>query len=484
MSKNRILIRNGHVLTMDPKLGDFESADVLIEDGAIVAVAPSLPVTDAEIVDAEGHIVMPGLIDTHRHTWQSLVRGICGDWTLGDYFFGIRLGISSAYTPDDVRLGNYYGAVDALNAGVTTLLDFSHCNNTPDHADGAVRGLQEAGIRAAFCYGFFESSPAASKFGEHSKRIADYHRVADTYFGSNDGLLTLGVSLSEIFGLPWDRTVSELAAARERGALIVNHAGCVFGSASTKGIVEMEALGLLQSDMVHVHCTSLDDAEWEALARSGGKVSISTQTEMSMGFGRPVFHRCRRHGIAPTLSADVVSLNSGDLWHELRFGLLCARADAADAFNYAGAMPDTVATSAREALNWSTVNAADALGLGDRVGSLTPGKRADVLIIGGPNVEQHPRVDPYATLVFQTSANDVRTVLIDGRIVKRDGVLTVADRSSLTSAASAASERILGRVRDAQPEFPGTPPGLWAANEGLSREYQDQAIRAVKDSGC
>ncbi|SPT50155.1 amidohydrolase family protein [Actinomadura madurae] len=480
MSRHRILIRNGHVLTMDPSLGDLPSADVLIEDGVISAVAPSLPVTDAEVVEAGGHLVLPGLIDTHRHTWQSLVRGICGDWTLGDYYFGIRLGISPAYTPDDVRLGNLFGAVDAINSGVTTLLDFSHCNNTPDHSDAAVRGLQEAGIRAAFCYGFFESSPEATKFGDHAARIADFHRVADTYFAS-DGLLTLGVSLSEIFGLPWDRTVAELAAARERRALLVNHAGCVFGSALCMGITEMDGLGLLGPDMVHVHCNAFGDAEWDALVRSGGKVSISVETELNMGFGRPVFERCRRHGLAPTLSADVTSLNSGDLWHELRFGLACDRADVADPVNLAGAMPDTVSTTAREALCWSTVNAADAMGLGDRIGSLTPGKRADLILVGGPAIEQHPRVDPYATLVFQTTAADVRTVLIDGRIVKRDGVLTGTDLTALTADADAASERILGRVSDAGRALPGTPPGAWAEIEPMVREHHEQAVRAVRN---
>ncbi|TWF77243.1 cytosine/adenosine deaminase-related metal-dependent hydrolase [Pseudonocardia hierapolitana] len=458
MSPHRTVVRNGHVLTMDPALGDLPAGDVLIEDGVITAVAPSLPVTDAEVVDATGHLVLPGLIDTHRHTWQSLVRGICGDWTLGDYYFGIRLGISPAFTPDDVRLGNFFGAVDALNAGVTTLLDFSHCNNTPDHADGAVRGLQEAGIRAAFCYGFFESSPEATRFGDHAARVADYHRIADTYFAS-DGLLTLGVSLSEIFGLPWDHTVAELAAARERNALLVNHAGCVFGSVLTTGITEMDALGLLGPDMVHVHCTAFGDAEWEAVARSGGKVSISVETELNMGFGRPVFARCRRHGVRPTLSADVISLGSGDLWHELRFGLGYARSDADLPVNTAGAMPDAVSFTAREALDWSTVNAADALGLGDRIGSLTPGKRADLILVGGPAIEQHPRVDPYATLVFQTTAADVRTVLVDGRIVKRDGVLTGTDLTALTGQADAAADRILGRARDAGRALPGTPRG-------------------------
>ncbi|GAA3222273.1 amidohydrolase family protein [Pseudonocardia petroleophila] len=475
----RTLIRGGHVLTMDPALGDLPSGDVLVEDGVITAVAPSLPVTDAEVIDASGHLVLPGLVDTHRHTWQSLVRGICGDWTLGDYYFGIRLAISPAYTADDVRLGNRLGALDALNAGVTTLLDFSHCNNTPDHSDGAVLGLRDAGIRAAFCYGFFESSPEATRFGDHAARLADFHRIADTHFAF-DGLLTLGVSLSELYGLPWDRTVAELAAARERRALVVNHTGCVWGSVLTGGIAELDADGLLGPDIVHVHCNALDDAEWEALARSGGKVSISVETELNMGMGRPVFERCRRHGLAPTLSADVISLNSGDLWHEMRFGLGLTRWEATEATNRAGAMPEQVTTTAREALAWTTVNAADALGLGDRIGSLTPGKRADLQLVGGGSVEQHPRIDPYGTLLFQTTAADVRTVLVDGRVVKRDGVLTGVDLPRLTAEADTAAEAILGRVRDAGRALPGTPPGAFEALEPVARGFRDEAVRAVR----
>jgi hypothetical protein len=129
------------------------------------------------------------------------------------------------------------------------------------------------------------------------------------------------------------------------------------------------------------------------------------------------------------------------------------------------------------------VNAADALGLGDRIGSLTPGKRADLILVGGPALEQHPRVDPYATLVFQTSVADVRTVLVDGRVVKRDGVFTATDLTALTSEADAAADRILARIRDAGRELPGTPPGAWAAIDPMAREYHEQAIRAVKDQG-
>ncbi|EXG82083.1 amidohydrolase family protein [Cryptosporangium arvum] len=476
----RTLVTGGHVVTMDPALGDLPVGDVLIHDGEIVAVAPKLDVTDAEIIDATGQIVLPGLVDTHRHTWQSLIRGICGDWTLGDYYFGIRLAISPAYTPDDVRLGQLLGAVDALNAGVTTLLDFSHCNNTPDHSDAAVQGLQEAGIRAAHCHGFFESSPMAPKFGTHADRLRDYHRIADTYFPTNDGLLTLGVSLSEPFGVPWQQTLDELAIARERGALIVNHTGCVWGSALTFGVTELDALGMLGPDIVHVHCNALSDPEWKALARTGGKVSISVETELNMGMGRPVFAACRQYGLAPTLSADVISLNSGDLWHQMRFGLGFARWDATHQQNLAGEMPDAVISTAKDALTWGTVNGADALGLGDRIGSLTPGKRADVVIVGGGSFEQHPRTDVYGTLVFQTTVADVRTVLVDGRVVKQDGELVDHDLAGLATKADAAAAGILARVTDAGATLPGTPPGAWAAIEPMAQEFLADARRSTR----
>ncbi|NYE18987.1 amidohydrolase family protein [Microbacterium immunditiarum] len=479
MSAHRTVVHGGHVLTMDPDIGDLPVGDVLIEDGRIAAVGRDLGVTDAEVIDASGHFVLPGLIDTHRHTWQSLVRGICADWTLADYWFGMRLGISPEYTPEDVRLGNFVGATEALSAGVTTILDFSHCNNTPAHADGAVAGLRDAGIRAVFGYGFFESSPGSSRFGDHAARIADFHRVADTYF-ADEGLLTLGVALAEVFGQPWAMTVAELEAARARGALLVNHTGCVFGGVIVRGVEEMDALGLLGPDIVHVHCTDLGDADWERLARSGGKVSISVQTEMNMGFGRPVFDQCRRHGIAPTMSTDITSLNSGDIWHELRFGLACARADAFDPILDSAAMPESVPVTAREAMDWATVNAAAALGMSDRIGSLTPGKRADLQLVGGPALEQHPHIDPYGTLLFQTTTADVRTVLVDGRVVKRDGRLLTADLTDVTRRADAAAQRILDRVRAAGRTLPGTPPGALAAVEPLAQPFYQQAVAAAQ----
>src|SRR3989454_1259209 len=150
----RLLLCGGYVLSMDEGVGELV-ADVLIDDGAIAAIAPGLDAADAERIDVTGDVVMPGFVDTHRHTWQTPFRGICADWTLEQYFRGIRMTVSPNCSGEDVHAGNYVGALEALDAGVTTLLDFSHCNNSPEHADAALQGLRDAGIRAMYAYGYY-----------------------------------------------------------------------------------------------------------------------------------------------------------------------------------------------------------------------------------------------------------------------------------------------------------------------------------------
>jgi cytosine/adenosine deaminase-related metal-dependent hydrolase len=459
----RTLLRGGHVLSMDPRIGVLRG-DVLIEAETIAAVAPHLEIDDAEVLDVSGHIVMPGMIDTHRHTWQTQMRGICGDWTLADYFYGIRLAISPAYTAEDVYLGNRLGALEALNAGVTTLLDFSHCNNTPEHADAAVTGLRDAGGRAVFGYGFFGApSGSSAHFQDHAERIVDFHRVANSHFSSRDQLVTLGASLTEYGFLPFSQTRAEISAARECDALTVAHLGTTWSLPS--GFAELAAAGLLGPDQVQVHCNTLTDAEFGVLAEAGTKVSISPETELNMGMGRPVFAQCERHGIKPTLSCDVISLNTGDLITQMRFALGFKRWADTEALNLSGGDPTSVSTTALQAIEWCTVNAADAIGMADRLGSITEGKQADLVVIGNRSVRQRPVLDPASTVVFQTEPEDIVHVFVAGKAVKRDGRLVGADMTALGGRAEASAEQILERVHQTVAELPGTPPDA-AANLG------------------
>src|SRR6185295_6864171 len=177
----------------DPSVGELAEGDVLIEDGSIAAVALRVDAGDADVIDVAGHIVLPGFVDTHRHTWQSTMRALCSDWSLMEYFRGIRQTISPRYAPEDVYAGNYVGALEALDAGVTTILDFSHCNNTPQHADGALKGLRDAGIRAVFGYGYFPAPSEEAGFADHMERIADARRIRTEHLSSDDALVTMGI---------------------------------------------------------------------------------------------------------------------------------------------------------------------------------------------------------------------------------------------------------------------------------------------------
>jgi cytosine/adenosine deaminase-related metal-dependent hydrolase len=387
---DRVLLRGGYVLSMDERLGELPVGDVLIEDGAIVAVQQRVEGGDAELLDVSGHVVMPGFIDTHRHTWQAPFRGVCADWTLEDYFRGIRMSISPNCSAEDVYAGNLIGSLEALEAGVTTILDFSHCNNTPEHADAALQGLRDAGIRAMFAYGYYPAPSDPPSFADHDERLADARRIREQQLSADDGLVTMGVALTEVGLLPFEQTIAEARSARELAIPSVLHTGCTWGSPLTEGIVELDHHGLLAPEQVHVHCNTLDDRTLRRLAENDCKVSSSPETEIQMGMGHPVIRRALALGMRPSLSCDVASSNSGDMFSQMRIGLQFERCMRNDAFNARNQMPEPLDLSVRDALRWGTANGAHAMGMEERIGSLTPGKQADVIVVGGPAHEHGP----------------------------------------------------------------------------------------------
>ena len=457
----RVLLRGGYVLSMDETVGELPAADVLIEDGVIAAVEPRVDAQDAEVVDVSGHVVMPGFVDTHRHTWQTPFRGICADWTLEEYFRGIRMSISPNCSAQDVYAGNYVGALEALEAGVTTILDFSHCNNTPEHADGAIQGLRDAGIRAMFAYGYYPAPAADPVFTDHEQRLADARRIRARELSSEDALVTMGVALTEVGLLPFEQTIAEARSARELGVPSVLHTGCNRGSLVTEGIPELDHHHLLSADQVHVHCNTLDDRNLRRLADNDCKVSSSPETEIQMGMGHPVIGRVLDLGMRPSLSCDVSSSNSGDMFSQMRIGLQFERCMRNDIFNARNQMPDHLDLTVRDALRWGTVNGAHAMGLEHRIGSLTPGKQADVIVVGGRRLNMVPMADPVGCLVAQANPGNVRHVLVAGRFVKRHGELVDVDLDHAIGLAQNSCERVLGAVTAGElPLLPPAPEGF------------------------
>lgn len=460
-SGERTLITGAYLVTLDRELGEIPGGEVLIEGDAIAAVGTGLGVTDAEVLDASGSIVVPGFVDTHRHTWQTCFRGVCADWTLRDYFRGVRQRISPNCAAEDVYAGNWVGALEALDAGVTTILDFSHCMNTPEHADAALAGLRDAGIRALFGYGYFPAPTEATPFAEHEMRIADARRIREDELASDESLVTMGIALTETGLLPFDATLAEIASAREMEVPVVLHTGCSWGSPVTEGIPELAHHGLLGPEQVHVHCNTLDERDFDRLAEADCKISASPETELQMGMGHPVISRALARGMRPSLSCDVISSNSGDMFAQMRLGLQFERAMANDVHIGRNTMVETLTLGTRDALEWGIANGAHAIGMEDRIGSITPGKQADLAVIGGSRLNMIPTADPVGTLVQQANSSNVDHVLVAGRFVKRDGALVGVDLDRARRLAEESSQRVLAAATaDGGPLLPPADPSF------------------------
>jgi cytosine/adenosine deaminase-related metal-dependent hydrolase len=422
MSARKLIIRNATVITMDPALGDFAAADVLILGERIEAVAPDLGEVDAEIIDGTGSVVLPGLVDTHRHTWQAFLRGIAADWTLGQYMTGLHLGLSGFFTPEDTYAGNFVGAVEALDSGITTLLDWSHNVNTPQHCDAAVSALRDSGLRAIFAHGggaAMYQVPSVVPHDKDVRRVREHCFPADT--GSpSAGLVTMAMALRGPQFATLDITEHDMVLARELGLPVTMHAGDGEWGRS-RPVQRMRDRGLLGPDITFVHCNTLGDDELQMIADSGGSASIAPDIEMQMGHGWPATGRLLAVGIRPSLSIDTCVSNGGNLFGTMRVTIATQR--ALDNQEPGASDRAAVSLTSRDVLSFATVDGAKVCGLGGRVGSLTPGKQADLIMLRADLLTLAPLNNPIGQIVYAAHPGLVDTVLVAGTVVKRHGVL-------------------------------------------------------------
>jgi cytosine/adenosine deaminase-related metal-dependent hydrolase len=420
---DRLLLRGGHVLTVDPQLGDLPRGDVLIEGETIATVAPSVD-ADAEVIDATGMIVIPGFVDTHRHTWEAAIRNCAPNATLADYFVEVLDTFAPLYRPEDVYASNLAGSLECVNAGITTLVDWSHINNTPEHPDAAVDALQETGIRAQYAYGSANTSLADYWF---ESKIAipgdDVRRIRTKYFASDSGLLTMALATRGPGFCVNDVVTSEWALARELDIPITVHVAMGRLAGRFGMVKQLHDLGLLGPDTTYIHCCYFSEEEWRLVADSGGTISIAPQVEVQMGHGWPPVMKAIEYGLPPSLSIDVVTTAPGDMFTEMRsaFGTERARVNA-ECWQADTAVPETMLT-ARQMLEMATINGAAVAGLADRTGSLTPGKQADIVLIDARALNVAPVIDPVAAVTLCADVSNVETVMVDGQFRKRDGKL-------------------------------------------------------------
>ncbi|MBO0776437.1 MAG: amidohydrolase family protein, partial [Actinobacteria bacterium] len=409
-----ILIRGGHVITCDPAAGDLPGADVLVEAGEITAVGPGLAAPPgAEVLDAAGMIVAPGLVDTHWHMWNTLLRSMSGQ---GQGYFRVSAGLGRLFGPGDICQGTLLACAEAISSGITTVHDWCHNLRGPAHAEAALRAHAQAGLRARFSYGCPAGHPSDKQMDVNGLRAV--HRDWDAHAGG--GLLTLGMAWRGPGGRggplpPVPRRVyrAELDAARELGLPVTVH---ISGPAAAAGQIAVLAdEGLLGPDLQAVHANSATTAEIGQLAASGAAVTVSPFSELLIGYGLPRTEEFLAAGIPTGLSVDTTALTgNADMFAIMKVTQGIANGRAADEF----------ALTARQVLALATSDGARSLGLGGLTGSLTPGKRADIILVATGGANLGVVTDPVHMLVCAAQPANVDTVLVDGRIRKRGGELT------------------------------------------------------------
>ena len=435
---DRLVIRNGFVISMDADVGDVPRADVVVEDGRIAAVGQGLDVSEAEELDASGMLVLPGFVDTHRHTWQTPVRGVLPCCTLDNYFAVMLGSVGGHYRPEDVYVGNYAGSLEALNAGITTLLDWSHINNTPDHADEAVRGLKAGGIRAVYAHGM----PTGAEWWVFSElnHPEDIRRIRDEYFSSDDQLLTLALAARAPGNSNFEVARHDWELAREIGARISVHVGMRLTNVHVTHVKNLHDLGLMGDDTTYIHCTDSTDEELDLIASTGGTASVAPYVEMLMGHGPPPTGKLLRRGVRPTLSVDVVSSVPGEMFTQMRTALI------QDRILHFPDTPDEAyepTLTHRDVLEFATIDGARACALDHKVGSITPGKDADLVLLQTNAINTAPLLDPVATAVVFSDTSNVDTVLVRGRSVKRGGKLVDVDLPGVIASLERSRDHIL-----------------------------------------
>ena len=444
----RKIIRGASIVSMDAKVGDL-FGDILIEDDRIAAIGAKLEAPGAVVIDAAGMIAIPGLINAHMHTWQTGLRGVAGNWTVLEYFKNMHAGLATLFTPEDIYIANLVGALNQINCGTTTLADWCHNNPTPAHTDRGIDGIAESGIRATFFHGSPKPDPKPGQkpFWEVPHPRSEVERLLKTRFAGKDGLMSLGLAILGPHYSTYDVAVDDFKLAREFGLIASMH--CAGAAARVPdGWDRLAGDGLLGDNNNIVHGNDLTDAQLQFMLDKGVTFSLTPETEMFQGHGFAITGRLRKLGAQPSLGVDLESCVGGDMFTVARMAMASQRAfDNAESKATQNKLPDTSTITAREALAWITIEGAKMLKQESRIGSLTPGKQADVVLIRASDLNMQPMHDPVTAVVTQTSLANIDTVLVAGEVKKSGGKLLFKNLDARTAALVASGHRIMDALR-------------------------------------
>lgn len=413
-------------------------ADILIESTTITQIAEDITApAGAEVIDCTNKWITPGFIDTHRHTWMTVMRGNHGDWLLSEYFVKQSWSTQAAMTAEQVRIGELAGCLEALHSGVTTILDHFHAANTPEIAEACLAAAKESGARVVWCPA--RQSPAtqvlpAVEFAQEEEsmrwqlaKLKEWGKHGNKL--TEDGRVTLGLSydVGDIGDEKIHKEIIEVARTIPVAAITAH---------VVKGprILTYRDRGLLGPEVVLSHCNELDDHPdpddemWAALKETGTAISSTPMDEMGMAHGNPIAFEAVERGVKCSLGADATSINTGDMFTHMRMALQFYRARQNYKVHVEKLTPPAHQRFfAADAFRLATLGGAEALGLADVVGTVEVGKRADMLVFDALSANLAGAAEPFRGIVYHASTEDIEAVLVDGEFVKRGGRLTKFD---------------------------------------------------------
>jgi cytosine/adenosine deaminase-related metal-dependent hydrolase len=413
-ARGEFVVRGAHVLSMDDKIGDLPVGDVHVRDGAIVAVAAHVTAPNAQVIEGKGMICMPGFVDTHWHHWTTFLRPVMRADDPKHTYFPVTFALGLHYTPEDSYRSVRLGLAEALSAGVTTTHNWAHNVRSPAHADAEVKAIRDGGLRGRFSYG-----PALGAPNDKPMDLDDMARLKHDI--GKDDMLTMGMCSRNIDGNNKSRgaideamATKEWNRAREIGLTITLHTS---GSASVQLLNHANLLG---KDIQLVHPLNLHEKDFEILAKTGTHYSTAPLGEAGRA-GQMQFIELMQHGVLMSMSIDNVTAERCDCFacmHTLK---------TVNKHRTGGKFKLTT----KRLIQLATIDGARDLGFDHLTGSLTPGKRADLILVRtkGPHIVTLG--DPYDALVQLAEPSDIDTTVVDGRILYREGRFTALDYEKL-----------------------------------------------------
>jgi len=442
---SKTLIRNGTVLTLSPGSTPM-SADILIDGDKIAAIGPNLVAGEGvSVIDADNLIVMPGLVNAHIHTWQTGLRGLATDWTGTNYFRAMHAGLANFFTPDDIRIANQLGAINQINNGVTTMVDWHHNNPTPDHSDAAIDGLEDSGIRAVFLHGSAKPDPKPGQkhFSEVPMSRDEVARLRKGRLSNDDALVTMGLAILGPQMSVEEVTLADLNLAKEHDLVVSLHHSMA-KMVAPEGYAAAAAAGLIDGRLNVVHGNELTDRDLDILVENGASFTVTAEIEMQICYGDMLSGRLHARGVPFSIGTDIESAFAPDM-------LACARTTLQAERHLTslrmkaetGERPHPIPLTVREALDWATLQGARAMRLEKRTATLEVGKQADIILIRSNDLNLSGAFDPYNAVLGFAHPGNVDTVMIAGALRKQGGRMLRGDIPKLQGQLAQSGQKIL-----------------------------------------